>query len=324
MARKVTIINQYLPILKTKVAVYCRVSTADEDQAQSLDNQITYYKDMISHHFDWELVNIYFDVKSGKSTTGRAEFKKMLADCFSNKIDLIITKSISRFGRNTVDVMDAINKLAAHSVDVFFEAENIHTREVGYSFLIPLLEAAAQAESEARSENIKWGIRRSLEKTDSKLYRRSCLGYRQSKSGDLVIDETEAEIVRKVFALYLKGYSIIAIIRELEDQGIKSPTGKNRWSKRTIDTILSNEKYMGNVHVLKTYGDEYPNSKRHTNRGQTTQYKLMNGHPAIISEEQFNMVQAEKARRSNIQIDENGTLRKSTHYSMKSPENSIK
>jgi hypothetical protein len=150
------------------------------------------------------------------------------------------------------------------------------------------------------------------------LYRRSCLGYRQNKNGDLVIDLTEAKIVRKVFALYFKGYSIIAIIRELENQGIKSPTGKDRWSKRTIDTILSNEKYTGNVHVLKTYGGEYPNNKRHANRDQTTQYKLINSHPIIISQEQFNMVQAEKARRSNIQIDENETVRKNTHYSMKS------
>jgi DNA invertase Pin-like site-specific DNA recombinase len=155
MARKVTVINQYLPISKTKVAVYCRVSTGDEEQIHSLNSQITYYKDLVGQHFDWELIDIYIDVKSGKSTTGRTEFKKMLADCFSNKIDLIITKSISRFGRNTVDVMDAINKLADHSVDVFFKAENIHTKDVGYSFLIPLLEAAAQAESEARSENIK-------------------------------------------------------------------------------------------------------------------------------------------------------------------------
>jgi len=318
--RKVTEIRGIYRQLKIRVAIYCRVSTNHEEQAQSLNNQVSYYKEMVSHHPEWELIDIYTDVQSGKNTTGRAGFKKMLADCFSRKIDLVITKSISRFGRNTTEILDVLNKMRARSIDVFFENENIHTRETDFSFLIPVMEAIAQADSEAKSENIKWGINRSLEKPDSKLYNRKCFGYVQDTEGMLIIQEEEAKTVRMIFDLYLRGYSIIAIIRELDSQGIKSPTGKNSWSKRTIDKMLSNEKYTGKVLMLKTYGDKYPNNKRHANNGEVQQYMVNDSHPIIISEEQFELIQNEKIRRSNIQKNESGAIRKSTRYSMKKSE----
>lgn len=241
----------------------------------------------------------------------------MLEDCRNHKIELIITKSISRFGRNTVETLDVLNKLRVLDIDVFFESENIHTHETKHIFLISLLEAAAQAESESKSKNIKWGIDRKLKNGDSKLYNRKCFGYQHSEEGNLIIAEEEAKIVLKIFDLYLNGYSILAIIRELENQNIKSPTGRDRWSKRTIETMLSKEKYTGNVLVGKTYCEDYPNNQRLVNNGERQKYLATGNHPSIISDEQFERVKAEKARRSNIQVDENGITRKNTHYSMK-------
>lgn len=142
---------------KTRVAVYCRVSTAHLEQAHSLANQISHFKEMVGMHIDWELVDTYADVQSGKNTTGRPEFQRMLTDCRANKIDLIVTKSISRFGRNTADTLAVINELHEKIIAIFFETENINTKETNKNFLMTVMEAAAQAESEARSDNIKWG-----------------------------------------------------------------------------------------------------------------------------------------------------------------------
>ena len=238
--RKVTQIYNPLPLKKTKVAVYCRVSTTHDDQAQSLANQISYYRDMVTRRIDLELVDIYADVQSGKNTSGRPEFKRMLQDCSNHKIDLIITKSMSRFGRNTAETIAALNKLRNLMVDVFFETENINTQDTKQDFIIAILQTAAQAESEARSNNIKWGIAKGLQSGKSKLYDRKCFGYSNDQNGALIINKKEAETVRKIFDLYINGYSVLAIIRELESLGIKSPSGKDTWSKRAIDTILNN------------------------------------------------------------------------------------
>jgi site-specific DNA recombinase len=157
-----------------------------------------------------------------------------------------------------------------------------------------------------------------LETGTSKLYSRKCYGYRHDDEGNLVIDEPEAKIVRSIFDLYLSGYSIVGIVKELERRGVKSPTGKARWSKRTIETMLSNEKYIGNVLIGKIYCKEYPNNKRLPNRGEREKYFSTGGHPAIIAVEQFECVMAEKTNRRNVQTDEYGTMtRRVYHYSMK-------
>lgn len=266
--RKVTRIYNPLPLKKTKVAVYCRVSTTHEDQAQSLENQISYYKAMVNRRLDWELVDIYADVKSGKNTSGRPEFNRMLEDCSSHKIDLIITKSISRFGRNTAETLAALNKLRNLMVNIHFETENINTQDTKQDFIIAILQMAAQAESEARSQNIKMGITNGLNSGKSKLYNRRCFGFSNDQNGNLIINEEEAETVRKIFDHYINGYSVLAIISELASQGIKSPTGKDRWSKRAVDTMISNEKYTGNVLVGKTYCEDYPYNQRLVNKGE--------------------------------------------------------
>ncbi|MEF2113440.1 recombinase family protein, partial [Clostridium frigoriphilum] len=221
-------------MLKVRVAIYCRVSTAHADQIKSLNNQIHQYKQMVKRHLDWELVDVYADIKSGKNTTDRVEFQRMLSDCYDRKIDLIITKSVSRFGRNTVDTLDVINKLRSLLVDVYFEIENINISETSKTFLLSILEALAQADSESRSQNIRWSIRRGFETGNSKFYNRKCYGYINDYDGNIVIDEAQSKVVQKIYELYLSGYSILAIIRYLKEECINSPTGKDHWAKRTI------------------------------------------------------------------------------------------
>lgn len=315
--RKVTRLDKMTLMLKTKVAIYCRVSTAHPDQVESLTNQIEHFKQVVKRHLDWELVDIYADIQSGKNTTDRAEFQRMLSDCYNNRIDLIITKSISRFGRNTVETLDVINKLRGLLVDVFFEVENMNISETNKTFLLSILEATAQADSESRSQNIKWGIKRGFENGTSKLYNRKCYGYTHDAEGNIIVNKKESEVVQMIFNLYLSGYSILAIKRELEKQNIKSPTGKDNWSKRTIDTMLSNEKYTGSVILGKTYSLDFPNNIRKFNNGELQKYLVTDSHPSLISQELFNRVQEEKVNRSNINIVDDKVTRKATHYSMK-------
>lgn len=213
---------------KLKVAIYCKVSTLHKDQLNSLSNQISYYKNLVSNHPNWDLVDIYSDTRSCKNTSRRNEFKRMLEDCENYKIDLIKTKSISRFGRNTVEILEILNNLNSLCVDVFFENEAIHSKDNQNTFLITLLESFAQAESESRSHNIKWGIKRKSESGISKLYNRKCFGYGQDNNGNLVIIDNEAISVKLIFDLYLSGYSILGIIRELE----------NRWLNHHPDVTV--------------------------------------------------------------------------------------
>lgn len=180
------------------------------------------------------------------------------------------------------------------------------------------VQSVAQAESEARSQNIKWGLQKKIENGTCKLYFRKCYGYIQNEKGDLIIDPNQAAIVRNIFDWYLNGYSILAIIRRLHEQSVKSPTGKDCWSKRTIDTMLSNEKYIGNSILGKTLTGDFPRNRRRINRAEKEMFMLTGVHPSIISEVQFECVQNEKVRRSNISRNEGGfTTRKATHYSMK-------
>ncbi|MBW9155523.1 recombinase family protein [Clostridium tagluense] len=281
-------------MLKVRVAIYCRVITAHSDQIERLNNQIHQYKQMVKRHIDWELVDVYADIKSGKNTTDRVEFQRMLLDCYDRKIDLIITKSVSRFGRNTVDILDVINKLRSLLVDVYFEVENINISETSKTFPLSILEAVAQADSESRSQNIRWGIRREFETGNSKFCNRKCYGYINASDGNIVIDEDQSKVAQKIYELYFNGYSILAIIRYLEEECIKPPTGKDHWAKRTIDTMLSNEKYTGNVVVGKTYGLEYPNNKRIINKSEFQKYLAIDCHVLIISQELFDKIQLKK------------------------------
>ena len=228
----------------------------------------------------------------------------MLEDCQAKNIEIVITKNISRFGRDTVEVLESLNKLKEHGVRVIFEQEGLDTADTDSEMMISIIESIAQAENESRSENIKWGYRRRAAQGTSKLYNRKCYGYENDIDGELIIKEDEAKNVRLTFELYLCGFSIIGIKRELEKRGIKTPTGKENWSKRTIDVMLSNEKYIGVVRLL--------NAGEHQEH-----YVSENNNPAIISKEQFEAVQEEKKKRSNVVKGKNGVKRKDKKYSSK-------
>lgn len=252
----------------------------------------------------WLLVDVYIDIASSKTGSSRKEFTRMLQNCKSHDIEIVLTKSISRFGRDTVEILDALNQLKNLGVRVIFEQEVLDTADTDNDLMISIIESIAQAENESRSENIKWGIKQRAAQGTSKLYNRKCYGYFNDADGNLAIDEKKAKNVRLIFNLYLQGKSVLGIVKELERLGIKSPTGKATWPKRTIDVMLSNEKYMGNVRLL--------------DNGKHDAYYLAEGNnPAIISKETFQAVQIEKQQRSNVIKGKDGSKRKSKKYSSK-------
>ena len=249
-------------------------------------------------------MDVYTDIASSKTGSSRKEFNRMLKDCQSHDLEIIITKSISRFGRDTLKILDALNQLKLLGVRVIFGQEQLDTADTDSNLMISIIESIAQAENESRSDNIKWGIKQRAAQGTSKLYNRKCYGYVNANDGNLIIEDEEAKNIRMIFDLYLHGKSVIGIVSELERLGIKSPTGKDKWCKRTIDVMLSNEKYSGNVRLLDD--------------GKHEAYYLSEANnPAIISKDIFQAVQIEKQHRSNITKGEDGSKRKSKKYSSK-------
>lgn len=291
------------PVKREKrVGIYCRVSSNSMEQLNSLTAQVSALTRLTASTPKWLLVDTYIDIASGKAKSNRKAFHRLIKDCEAKNIEIVITKNISRFGRDTVEVLEGMNKLRELGVRVIFEQEVLDTANTDSALMISIIESIAQAENESRSENIKWGYKRHAAQGTSKLYNRKCYGYENDEDGLLVIKDNEARNVRLIFDLYLRGLSIIGIKRELEKRGIKTPTGKEKWSKRTIDVMLSNEKYIGVVRLL--------NAGEHQEH-----YVSENNHPAIISKEQFEAVQVEKKKRSNVVKGEDGNRRKSKKYS---------
>lgn len=299
---KVHIIPPVPPKRDKRVGIYCRVSTNSSEQLKSLTAQVSHLTRITAATPQWLLVDVYMDIATSKTGSLRKEFTRMLNDCGSNKLDIILTKSISRFGRDTVEILDAMNQLKLLGFRVIFEQEELDTANTDSNLMISIIECIAQAENESRSENIKWGIKHRAASGTSKLYDRKC--YEHDAEGKLIIDEETAENVRMIYDLYLQGQSVIGIIRELEKRKIVSPTGKEKWCKRTIDVMLSNEKYTGNVRLLKS-----GNSEVH--------YLESDNNPVIITKEVFEAVQIEKTRRSNVVKGDSGKKRKSSKYSSK-------
>ena len=286
------------------VVIYARVSSNTMDQLESLKAQVSGLTKFISGHNNWKLVDIHIDIASAKKDSSRPAFHQMIEECKAGLTDIVVVKSISRLGRDTVEVLDAINTLRESQVRIIFKQEELDTLTARSSLLISTVEACTQAENEIRSANIKWGIKQRASNGSLGFYRRKCYGYDKDKNGDLVINKEQAEVVKLIFDLYLGGKSVLGIVKELKERSIKSPTGKDNWPKRSIEEMLSNEKYIG-VSVVNVGGKE----------GQI--YKLNNSHPAIISKEMFDAVQEEKLKRSNIVADENGIHRNTTKYSSK-------
>jgi len=218
----------YIPPLPTKrekrVGIYCRVSTNSADQLKSLTAQVSALTRMTAVNPKWLLVDVYIDIASSKTGSSRKEFNRMLNDCKSSNIEIILSKNISRFGRDTVEVLEALNQLKVLGVPVIFDQEALNTADIDDELMISIIESITQAENKSRGDNIKWGIKQRAAQGTSKLYNRKCYGYFNDVDGNLAIDEKEAKNVRLIFNLYLQGKSVLGIVKELERLGIKSPT----------------------------------------------------------------------------------------------------
>jgi len=278
------------------VAAYCRVSTNHKEQESSIDAQISYYGKLIAEHEGWQLVKIYAERASGTQIKKRPEFMKMLKACKQGKIDLILTKSISRFGRNTLDTLKTLYELFNLGVKVYFEKENLNNYDKEMRTMMGIYAGFAQEESKNMSDNIKWGIRERMREGKVCLNCTRFLGYGKDENGRLVVVESEAVIVRKIFELYLNDWGVRKIKKYLEENGIKTVTGKDVWSTSTIDRILSNEKYVGDVLMQKSFTEDFLTGKRKKNEGELDMYFIENDHEAIISRDIFEKVQKKKLK----------------------------
>ena len=275
---------------KLRVAAYCRVSSDHEEQETSLTAQISYYSQKIECTPGWVNAGIFAERGSGLNLWQRQEFMRMMELARNGEIDLILTKSISRFGRNTVDMLQASLELCGCGVDVFFEKENIWLHDRQMQILLTAYMSYAQAESESMSKNIKWGISKGFQNGKSGYADFTCFGYRRGSDGSLEIIEPEADIVRKIFELRASGRSLNEISNWLYDEHIPSPTGKGRWSRETISKILKNEKYTGDVVLQKTFVSDVFTGKQSRNKGQMDRYMIREHHPAIINRETYTFV----------------------------------
>ena len=284
-----------------RVAPYCRVSTDKEEQLSSYEAQIEYYTDKINSNPDWTMVRLYADEGiTGTSARKRKDFLKMVRDCQKGKIDLVITKSVSRFCRNTLDGLNYVRRLKQYGVGVYFEKENVNTLYMDNEMILTFMMSQAQAESESLSGNVKWGHRKNFQ--DGKVYYNSkgFLGYRRGADGRPEIDPEQAAVVRRIFSRYLLGHSVRQIVTDLMADGIKTATGKEIWHDSVIQKMLCNEKYIGDALLQKTYIADLFSKEKRVNNGELPKYYVHDCHPAIIDRETFQKVQEEIARRSSI------------------------
>ena len=283
---------------KRKVAGYARVSTDSDDQATSYTAQVNYYTNYIRGRDEWEFVNVYTDEGiSGTSTKHREGFKRMVADALNGKIDLIVTKSVSRFARNTVDSLTTIRKLKDNGTEVYFEKENIWTFDAKGEVLLTIMSSLAQEESRSISENCTWGQRKRFADGKVSVAYSRFLGYDRGTDGNLVVNIEQAKTVRRIFGMFLKGMTPHGIAKMLTSEKIPTPGGATIWSASTIKSILSNEKYKGDALLQKKFCENFLTKKMKINQGEVPQYYVENNHEAIIEPQIFDMVQAELVRR---------------------------
>lgn len=310
MPRKVTMIPQTInpqtrmmmdTKAKRKVAGYARVSTDFAEQLTSYEAQVAYYTSYIKGREDWEFVGVYTDEGiSGCSTKHREGFQQMIEDALAGRIDLIITKSVSRFARNTVDSLTTVRKLKEKGVEVYFEKEQIYTLDSKGELLITIMSSLAQEESRSISENVTWGQRRRFAEGKISLPYNHFLGYRKGEDGLPEIVPEEAEIVRFIYRSFIDGQTIYAIAKSLTERKISTPAGKEKWSQTTIESILTNEKYKGSALLQKRFTTDFLTKKKKVNEGEVPQYYIEESHEAIISPEEFEEVQSEMARRKKL------------------------
>ena len=283
---------------KRKVAGYARVSTDHEEQHTSYEAQVDYYTNYINAHEDWVFAGIYTDDGiSATSTTRRHGFNQMVSDALDGKIDLIITKSVSRFARNTVDSLTTVRKLKNEGIEIYFEKENIWTLDAKGELLITIMSSIAQEESRNISENVKWGHRKRFADGKVSVSYGQFLGYEKGEDGKMVVNREQAQVVQMIYAWFLEGLSYHGIASKLTEMHIPTPGGKTQWRQAVVKSILQNEKYKGDALLQKTYIVDFLTKKSKKNEGEIPQYYVENDHEAIITPEQFQEVQDEIARR---------------------------
>ena len=284
---------------KRRVAGYARVSTDSDEQFTSYEAQVDYYTRFIQANPDWEFVKVYTDEGiSGLNTKNREGFNTMIADALAGAIDLIVTKSVSRFARNTVDSLTTVRKLKENGVEVFFQKENIYTLDSKGELLITIMSSLAQEESRSISENVTWGQRKRFADGKVSMAYKHFLGYRKGLDGKPEIDPEEAETIRSIYRWFMQGQTYCTIASRLTKDGVLTPGGKQKWQPNTVKSILTNEKYMGAALLQKSFTVDFLQKKMKPNEGEIPQYYVAESHPAIIDPEEWRKVQAEIARRT--------------------------
>lgn len=281
-----------------RVAAYCRVSTNSEEQLNSYENQKAYYTEKIMTNPDWTMVDVFADEgKTGTSACKRKDFLRMIRQCRQGKIDMILAKSVSRFARNTVDTLNYTRELRGLGIPVIFEEQNINSIHLESEFLITIHGAFAQAESEDTSSRVRWGIQQSMRSGKANIQFKTLLGYKKGPDGEMVIEPEQAETVKQIYEMYLAGKTLRNIRETLEARCIRNAVGTTEWTTSNLRTILSDEKYCGDVLRQKTFIQDCISKQVIKNTGQRPKYLIQNHHDAIISREQFDAVQFEMARR---------------------------
>ena len=288
---------------KRKVAGYARVSTDKDEQFTSYEAQVDYYTRFIKSHADWEFVKVYTDEGiSALGTKNRDGFNEMVEDALAGAIDLIVTKSVSRFARNTVDSLVTIRKLKAKGVEVYFEKENIYSLDNNGELMLTILSSMAQEESRSISENVTWGQRKRFADGKISLPYKQFLGYDRGEKKDdpPVINPGQAAIVRRIYRTFMEGKTAGAIARELTAEGVPTPAGKTNWQASTVSSILQNEKYRGSALLQKHYTVDFLTKRQKVNEGEIPQYYVEHSHEAIIDPDEWDTVQEEIRRRKQI------------------------
>ena len=284
---------------KRRVAGYARVSTDHEDQVTSYEAQVDYYTNYIKGRDDWEFVAIYTDEGISATNTKRREgFKAMVADALAGKIDLIVTKSVSRFARNTVDSLTTVRTLKEKGVEIYFEKENIWTLDAKGELLITIMSSLAQEESRSISENTTWGQRKRFADGKASVAYKRFLGYDRGPNGGFVVNQEQAKTVKLIYKLFLDGLTCHAIAKELTERKLPTPGGKAVWSQSTVRSILTNEKYKGDALLQKEFTVDFLQKKTKKNEGEVPQYYVEGNHEAIIEPSVYDLVQVELAKRS--------------------------
>ena len=294
--------------IKRRVAGYARVSTDSEEQQTSYEAQVSYYTEYIQKRDDWEFAGVYTDQGiSATNTKHRDGFNRMIADALDGKIDLIVTKSVSRFARNTVDSLTTVRKLKEKGVEVYFEKENIYTLDSKGELFITIMSSLAQEESRSISENVTWGQRKRMADGKVTMPYGRFLGYRKGEDGLPEIVPEEAKVVRMIYRSFMDGLSYYKIAKMLMEREIPAPAGGEKWHRRTVESILTNEKYKGSALLQKKFTVDFLTKKQKVNEGEVPQYFVEHSHDAIIDPEEFELVQAEIERRKGLGKEYSGS-----------------